>query len=239
FPTPERGHFPFPFSGTGANNRQRRATLRGRPFGRPILCIPGVVPMRRNRLPLALVILGVVLTASRALPQAGKRAAGTPPKEHFGFNMGDDYCLANYKQFQSYLERIERQTDRMKLVNIGKTEEGRDQLMAIVTSPANLKKLDRYREIARRMAKAEGVSPEEARKLGEEGKAVIWLDGGLHASEVLCAQSLVESIYQWVTATDPESLRILDDVIILFVHCNPDGMELCADWYMRNKDPQH
>jgi hypothetical protein len=197
--------------------------------------------MRTFRLPLVLAVLvGVALAAPRAIPQEARpdRAAVATPKEHFGFNMGDDYCLANYKQFQSYLEKIEKQTDRLKVVNMGKTEEGRDQLMAVVSSPANIKNLDRYREIARRMAKAEGVSPEEARKLAEEGKAVIWIDGGLHATEVLCAQALTEAIYQYVTATDPESLRILDDVIILFVHCNPDGHDLVADWYMRNPDPK-
>jgi hypothetical protein len=204
--------------------------------------------MRRN---LFLLVLAVVFGAALAvsggsrppLAQASDapapRAGGvTPPKEHFGFNMGDDYCLANYKQLESYWKKIEGQTDRLKVVNIGKTEEGRDQLMGIVTSPANHKKLDRYREIARRLARSEGVSADEARKLAEEGKAVVWIDGGLHATEVLCAQSLVESVYQYVTATDPETLRILDDVIILFVHCNPDGHDLVADWYMREKDPR-
>jgi len=67
---------------------------------------------------------------------------------------------------------------------------------------------------------------------------VVWIDGGLHASEVLCAQALIETIYQLVSATDPETLRLLDDVIILFVHANPDGMDLCADWYMREAEPQ-
>ena len=162
----------------------------------------------------------------------------TPPKEHFGFNIGDDYCLANYKQLQSYWEKLAKESDRIKVVNIGKTEEGRDQLMAIVTSPANHKKLDRYRNIARRLAKADGISPEQAKQLADEGKAVVWIDGGLHASEILCAQVLIETVYQMLSANDPETLRILDDVIILFVHCNPDGMDLCADWYMREKDPK-
>ena len=117
--------------------------------------------------------------------------------------MGEDYCLANYKQFQSYWKKIEGQTDRLKVVSIGKTEEGRDQLMGILTSPANHKKLDRYREIARRLARAEGVTPEEARKLADEGKAVVWIDGGLHASEVLCAQALIESVYRLATAHRP------------------------------------
>src|SRR5262249_20132335 len=138
----------------------------------------------------------------------------------------------------SYWQKIESQTDRMKVVKIGTTEEGRDQLMAVVTSPANLAKLDRYREIARRLARAEGVSADDARKLAEEGKAVVWIDGGLHASEILCAQALIETISQLLTGNAPETLRILNDVVILFVHCNPDGMDLCADWYMNSSpDP--
>src|SRR5208282_4100177 len=111
--------------------------------------------------------------------------------------------------------------------------------MGIVTSPANHAKLEHYRKIAKRMADADGVSKEEAAKLAEEGKAVIWIDGGLHASEVLCAQMLMETLYQFLVADDPESLRILDDVIILFVHANPDGMDLVCDHYMNSsKNPK-
>ncbi len=189
--------------------------------------------MKRVALSIALVALAFV---PAAVAQAPAKAV-TTPKEHFGFNMGDDYRLANYKQLVAYWEKLEGETDRLKVVSIGKTEEGRDQLMGIVSSPANMKKLDHFREIARKLARAEGVSPEEARKLAEEGKAVVWLDGGLHASELLGAQALIESLYRIVSATDPEALRILDEVIILFVHANPDGQDLCADWYMREKDP--
>src|SRR5262245_48611870 len=126
--------------------------------------------MKRNVLLLtAAVVLAAYLTAPRSAAQPPAPAkAVTPPKEHFGLTIGDDYCLANYKQLQSYWQKIESQTDRMKVVKIGTTEEGRDQLMAVVTSPANLAKLDRYREIARRLARAEGVSADDARKLAEE-----------------------------------------------------------------------
>jgi hypothetical protein len=173
-------------------------------------------------------------------PRASSRDAKmvTSPKEHFGFDMGEDYCLANYKQLESYWKKIASQSDRVKLVKIGVTEEGRDHLMCIVTSPSNHKRLERYRDIAARLARAEGLSSEEARQLADEGKAVVWIDGGLHASEVLGAQALIESVYRLATGADAESLRILDDVIVLFVHANPDGMDLCADWYMRNKDPK-
>src|SRR5262249_20964417 len=150
----------------------------------------------------------------------------TAPKDYLGFNLGDDYCLANYQQLSGYWSKLERESDRLKVVRIGVTEEGRPQLMGIVTSPANHRELTRYQDVARRLALAEGVSEAEARKLSVAGKAVVWIDGGLHASEVLCAQMLMETLYQFLTGTDPETLRILDDVIILFVHANPDGMDL-------------
>src|SRR5262249_47969920 len=106
----------------------------------------------------------------------------TTPKDHLGFNLGDDYCLANYKQLRSYWAKLEKESDRLKIINFGVTEEGRPQLMGIVTSPANHKNLARYQAIARRLALSEGVSAEEAAKLADEGKAIVWINGGLHAS---------------------------------------------------------
>lgn len=164
--------------------------------------------------------------------------AVTAPKQQFGFNVGDDYQLINYTQLSGYWQKLATESDRMKLVEIGKTAEGRPQYMAIVSSPANLQGLARYKEISRKLALAENLSEAEARALSEEGKSVIWIDGGLHASEVECAQALTEMVYQMVSRTDPETMRFLNDSIILFVQDNPDGQELVADWYMRNSDLQ-
>src|SRR5262245_53300439 len=100
-------------------------------------------------------------------------AAVTSPNEFFGFNIGDDYCLANYQQLVGYWTKLERESDRLKVVRIGVTEEGRPQLMGVVTSPANHRELVRYQDITRRLALAEGVPEAEARKLSAEGKAVV------------------------------------------------------------------
>jgi hypothetical protein len=170
-------------------------------------------------------------------PATEAKKAVTAPKDFLGSNIGDDYFLANYQQLKAYWERLERESDRVKLVTIGKSEEGRPQLAAIVTSPENHKKLDRYREISRRLALADGVDRDVAKKLASEGKAIIWIDGGLHATEVLCPQALIEAVYRFASDNDEETLKILDDVIILFVHANPDGMDLVSDWYMREDDP--
>lgn len=182
------------------------------------------------------VATAIALCAALSAPAAYAAGPVTSPKEAFGHEIGDDYFLANYTQLEAYFKTVAGQSDRMKLVDIGETEEGRREYMAIVSSPANLAKLDRYREIARKLAKAEGVTEAEAKALAAEGKAVIWIDGGLHATETVPPQALIAALHEMLTAEDPEAKRILDDVIILFGQVNPDGMELVSNWYMRNAD---
>ena len=172
-------------------------------------------------------------------PSAGVHAQQrvTTPEQEFGHEIGADYQLVNYTELYAYFQKLAGESDRMTVEDIGLTEEGRPQVMAVITSPANHANLDRYREISRRLAKTDGVSEDEARRLAQEGKAVIWIDGGLHASEVLGAHQLIEFVYRMVSRSDPETLRILDEVIVLAVQVNPDGMELISDWYMREADP--
>jgi hypothetical protein len=157
------------------------------------------------------------------------------PKEHFGFNIGDNYMLANYTATEAYFKKVDQASDRAKLVSIGKTEEGRDQFMMIVTSPENHKNIEKYKSIAQKMARAE-MGEAEAKALAAQGKAVVWIDGGLHATEVVGAHQLIELAYQLNSRNDDETKLILDNVIILMVHANPDGQELVSDWYMRNVD---
>jgi len=161
----------------------------------------------------------------------------TTPEQFFGHEIGADYVLPNYRQLTEYWQILERESDRMVMVDIGETEEGRRQYMAIVTSPENHAELEHFRQISERLARAEGLSDAEALALASEGRAVVWIDGGLHANEVLGAQQLMETLWQMVSGQDDEILRILDDVIILFVHANPDGHDLVADWYMRIDEP--
>src|SRR3954468_14667396 len=160
----------------------------------------------------------------------------TTPKEFFGHNIGDDYWLPNYDQFLAYWKKIDGESDRMQAVEIGKSSEGRPQMAAIITDPANFKMLQRYRDISLKLAKGEGLTDEQAHALAKEGKAVVWFDGGLHATEVLGANQLIETTYQLLSRNDEETRRILKDDIILAVHANPDGMQLVADWYMKDKD---
>ena len=185
-----------------------------------------MVGVRNASIALALVFVGT----AAAIPI-------TTPREAFGFNLGDDYQVANYTQLEAYWKKLAAESDRMKLVDIGPTAEGRRQYMAIVSSPENLKNLDHYKEVARRLALAESLTDDQAHALSREGKAVVWIDGGLHANETVGSQQLVEMVYQMVSRNDRETVRLLDDTIQLYVQANPDGQELVANWYMREADP--
>ncbi|HEY0968847.1 MAG TPA: M14 metallopeptidase family protein [Opitutaceae bacterium] len=161
----------------------------------------------------------------------------TPAKDQIGFSIGDDYMIANYTQISALLQKWDSESDRMTVVSIGTTEEGRNQLMAIITSPENHAKLETYRDMSTKLARAR-ISEDEARKFSKEGKAIVWIDGGLHATETVNAQSLTEMVYQMISKTDEETMRFLNDVVLLMPVPNPDGVELVANWYMRNPDPK-
>ena len=128
---------------------------------------------------------------------------------------------------------------RMKVVEIGKTAEGRPQLMAIITSPENLKKLDRYKEIARRLALAEGLTDDQAHALAEEGKAVVWIDGGLHATEVARRAAADRDR---LPAGQPQRRRdaALPRRRDRSCACTPTrtAWSWSSNWYMREPDPK-
>ena len=159
------------------------------------------------------------------------------PKEHFGFNIGDDYQLTTFTQTEAYFKKLAELSDLVKLEVIGKTEENRNQYMVIVTSAENQKKLDHYKTISASMANVDGISEDQARAMAKEGKAIVWIDGGLHATETVGIHQLIETLWQLVSRKDAETKNILDHVIVLFTHANPDGHELVSNWYMRNTDP--
>jgi hypothetical protein len=153
-----------------------------------------------------------------------------------GFHAGDDYHLANYTQLEKYFKKVASESDRIKIEQIGLTAEGRPQYMAVITSAENQKKLEHYKDIARRLAQAEGLTDEQAHALAREGKAVIFMDFGLHATETVPSQAIFELTYQLLSRNDAETQRLLSDDIMLLCLANPDGMELVSNWYMREPD---
>ena len=193
-------------------------------------------PRRPSRaLAAGLAAFAAVAVLTATAPSAAAQKV-TTPKEFFGHNIGDDYWLPTYTQFMGFWQKLAKESPRTHLDTIGLTAEGRPQLSMIVSSPENIRNMAKYREMAKKLAYAE-IDEATARQFAKDGKAIVWIDGGLHASEVLGANQLIETSYQMISGADAETNRILNDVIIVFVHANPDGMELEANWY--NKEPDN
>src|SRR6185295_6558520 len=123
------------------------------------------------------------LALSRPVVHAQGGAIPTPASV-LGFPVGADFKLATYDDSYRYFQLLAKSSDLIKLVDVGKTSTGHEWILAIISSPANLAKLERYREIARRLAHPDGLSDEEARRLAREGKPFVDISGGLHASEI-------------------------------------------------------
>jgi hypothetical protein len=184
------------------------------------------------------------MRASRALPSLAlwallwaPAAAQVPsPESVLGFAVGADFHLATYEQSLDYFRRLDAASDRLELREVGVTSYGRPWYLALISSAENLRTVERYREIARRLAYPGGMGDEEARRLAAEGKAIVHIDGGLHATEVAHGQHTIQLAYDLITGDDdPEVMAILDNVIlVLWFSINPDGQTMIADWYASN-----
>ena len=142
------------------------------------------------------------------------------------------------RNLKRHWKKLASESDRLKLIDIGLTAESRHQYMMVISAPENIRRLDRYKQISQQLAHAENLTDDQAHALAREGKAVVWIDGGLHANETVGSQQEMEWVYQMASRSDPETLRFLNDTIQLCVLANPDGQELVANWYMREKDPE-
>lgn len=156
------------------------------------------------------------------------------PEEILGFKVGADYHLATYEQALLYFRALDKASPMMDVFTMGKTSMGKEMICALVSSEENMRHLDRYKEISKKLALAEEITAEEARRLSEEGKAIVWIDGGLHADEVAGAQQMLQLAYDVLASNDPDTRRIRENVILILVFTNPDGMQLVADWYHSN-----
>lgn len=157
------------------------------------------------------------------------------PADVFGFQPGADYKLATHAQIVSYFRALDASSDRVVVEEIGRSVEGRPLILALISSEENLRNRERYREIARRLALARGVGEAEARRLAKDGRAVVWIDGGLHATEVAHAQHTPELAWWLATSDEDEAARMRANVILLLMPVmNPDGLDLVVEWYTRH-----
>ncbi len=156
------------------------------------------------------------------------------PREFFGFEIGEDRKLARWDKIVEYFKMLDENSDKIKVVELGKTTEGNPFILAYISSPKNLANLEKYREISYKLANPKGLPKDEIERMIKEGKAVVAITNSLHATEVGGTQMAIELAYELITSEDEKIKEILDNVILLLFPCfNPDGQIIVVDWYYK------
>jgi hypothetical protein len=149
-----------------------------------------------------------------------------PPDRFFGHRLGADRKLARADRIVEYFRHLDDGSDRIEVTELGRSTLGKPFLMAAISTPENLRRAGRYRDLARDLFSG---APEEAaaRRLAAEGKAIVLFTCALHSSEIGSSQTAPELAWELVRGAVP-----LDDVIVLLMPAiNPDGQEMIVDWY--------
>lgn len=168
---------------------------------------------------------------------AGANGSSVPtPASVLGHTPGDDFYLANYDESRAYFEKLAQSSNRIKLVNVGKTTRGLDWEIALISSPENLAALDKYKDDNRRLTWARRLDEAAAHELARGGKIFVHIDGGMHSTEVAGAQHSIILAYKLLSAQDdPQIDAILNNVIlVLWPTLNPDGQNEVVAWYRKN-----
>ncbi|MDY0231668.1 MAG: M14 family metallopeptidase, partial [Candidatus Saccharicenans sp.] len=190
---------------------------------------------RLNHYPRVAVIFFLILFLVPALlPSTSFSAELVSPEKFLGFQVGQDFKLANWKQITEYFQLLSEASDRLQLVELGQTTLGRPLVMAIITAEENFGNLEKYQKIHQRLHDPRHLKPEEKAALIKEGKAIVYISCSIHSTEIAASQMSMELAYKLVSDNSEEIKKILSQVILLLVpSANPDGIDLVTDWYYR------
>ena len=174
-----------------------------------------------------LIFLFAVAALAQTIPQ---------PKDVLGWTPGDDRKLASWAQVVEYFQKLDAASDRVQFQEIGKTTMGAPFVYATISSPENLKNLERYKQINAKLADPRTFKSNDtdAKRLIAQGKTIVEITCGVHSTEVGSYLSSMLIAYRLASSNDPDIKNILDKTIILLVpSLNPDGVDIVNNWYQK------
>ncbi len=154
------------------------------------------------------------------------------PKDFLGHHIGAPKELTYYADILRYYDALAAHSGRVKVMRIGKTEEGRDSIIVFVGSEYSIAHLDEERQNLARLADPRGLTDAEAHDLIAKTKPIYTLSGGLHSAELGPPEMLMELAYRLATEDSPLIQKIRDNVIVAIMPvADPDGRDRSIDWY--------
>ncbi len=159
----------------------------------------------------------------------------TKPSDFFGFEPGSDRNLFTYEQLIEYLEKLDGESPRIKLEEIGTSPMGKPIYIAFISSEENINNLDAYKEVNRELALNPSIEKGKLDEMVTNGKVFVLATLSMHSTEVAPSQSSSLVAYEFATTTDKKKLEWLNNVIYMMVPChNPDGMDLIVENYQKH-----
>jgi len=156
------------------------------------------------------------------------------PDEFLGFPLGADRKLADYHQIVDYLKILDNASEKLQIINLGKTTDGNELIIAVISSEQNMQQLEKYKKISYFLAHPDQLTPEKAEKAIHDGKVIAFITCNIHSTEIGSSQMSMQFIYELITRTDEQIGFYLNNVIlILMPSANPDGQIMVCDWYRK------
>ncbi|HEX8422583.1 MAG TPA: M14 family zinc carboxypeptidase, partial [Pyrinomonadaceae bacterium] len=157
------------------------------------------------------------------------------------FDVGDFHT--NYATMERVIERIAAAApDRVRITDIGETNEHRSMHLVVISAPENLQRLDEIKANIARLADPRTTSPQEAARIAREMPIISFMSYTIHGNESASFEAMMQVVYQLAASNEPATLDILKNSVVLVNVCsNPDGHERFVTWYnsfgMGNADP--
>lgn len=154
------------------------------------------------------------------------------PEEFYGFKPGTDRMLVRWDKVVEYFWKLDEASDRIKVVEEGKTTMGYPMLVSYISSSKNLENLDSIKKDSWSISHPKDLSESEVDRIIKEGKTVVAMTMSIHASEVGGTQVVSDFAYKLLTSDEPLIQRIRENVVLVLFPCaNPDGQIMTVDWY--------
>ncbi len=156
------------------------------------------------------------------------------PQDVLGFTPGDDRKLASWNQILEYFQKLDAASPSVKFEAIGKTTLDRPFVYATISSPENLKNLEKYKQINAKLADPRLIKSDKtlAKQLIKQGKTIVLVTFGIHSTEVGSTLSSMLVAHRLATSNEPDIKKVLENTIILLVpSLNPDGVDIVKEWY--------
>ena len=163
------------------------------------------------------------------------KVAGVPsPKDVLGHHIGEPKKLTYYADILKYYRALAAASPRVKVISIGKSNEGRDLVVVFVGADESIKNLETYRGYLAQLADPRKISDAQAKEIIAKAKPIYHLSGGLHSGEVGPSEMLMELAYRVAVEDSPLVKKIRDNVIVSITPvADPDGRDRNVDWYYK------